>query len=264
VPPGGPGDEWPDRDTTGPIGAAVTAVRTHRVPSRALGDVRLVRVLLPASPRDLLILNDGQNVFSRPRTIGSRQKWRADETAPAVAPHLAVVAVDHRGRRGRDYLPYRDPLVSSSERPAADRYVAFLVDELLPWLARTHPELARPRHRGVGGSSYGGIAALWSALRSPGTFDRLLIESPPLWVGEERLLRDAASAVWPPRAWIGVGTAEARTADRSERLVRDARELASIARDHGARVTLRVDPGAMHEERSWAARLPAALTFLFG
>lgn len=240
-------------------------LRTHRLPSVALRETRLVRVLMPASPRDLLILNDGQNVYSLPRTIGSRAKWCADEVAPVIAPGLAIVAVDHTDHRARDYLPYRDPMTPSIDRPGADRYVEFLTAELLPWLARAYPQLAPPRHLGVGGSSYGGIAALWTALRRPGTFDRLLLESVPVWVGDGRLYRDArAAASWPARVWIGAGTVEATRPDRSARLVTDVRVLAGIARSRGARVTLRVDEGATHHEAAWAARLPQALRFLFG
>jgi predicted alpha/beta superfamily hydrolase len=243
----------------------VATLRTHRLGSSALRDVRLVRVLIPASPRDLLILNDGQNVFSLPRTIGSREKWLADESGPTVTPRLAIVAVDHRDRRVRDYLPYRDPTTASREGPAADRYAEFLVTELLPWLARTYPPLARPRHVGVGGSSYGAVGALWAALRRPGTFDRLLVESAPLWIGDGRLFDDATAAtVWPGRVWIGIGTAEATRPDRSARLLEDARTLATIARSAGARVKLRIADGATHDERAWAARLPDALRFLFG
>jgi predicted alpha/beta superfamily hydrolase len=242
----------------------MTTLRTHRVPSGALRETHLVRVLMPASPRDLLILNDGQNVFSLPRTIGSRVKWRADEAAEAVAPRLAVVAVDHRDRRARDYLPYRDPTTRSPERPNADRYAAFIVGELLPWLSRAYPALARPRHVGIGGSSYGAVGALWCALRRPGTFDRLLLESTPLWAGEGRLLRDARAATWPERVWMGVGTAETARDDTSARLVGDTRSLAAIARERGARVRVRIDQGGRHDEGAWSTRLPAALRQLFG
>ncbi len=240
-------------------------LRTHRLPSASLRETRLVRVLMPAAARDLLILNDGQNVFSLPRTIGSRVKWRADETVEDVAPALAIVAVDNSPRRARDYLPYRDPTTQSVDRPAAGRYVEFVTAELLPWLARAYPQLARPRHLGVGGSSYGAVAALWTVLSRPATFDRLLLESPPLWIGEGRLLNDAEGATrWPPRVWIGVGTAEATRPERSARLVADARALTNIARAQGARVRLRVDERATHDEAAWASRLPHALGFLFG
>jgi enterochelin esterase family protein len=219
---------------------------------------------MPDTPRDLLILNDGQNVFSRPRTIGSADKWLADVAGPAVAPDLAIVAIDG-GRRARDYLPYRDPTTRSPERPSADRYAEFIVAELLPWLAGAYSPLARPRHIGVGGSSYGAVAALWTALRRPDRFDRLLLESVPLWVGDGRLQATAAAADrWPARVWIGVGTAEARRAERSARLADDARALGAIASERGATVALRADVGTRHDERAWAARLPHALEFLFG
>jgi hypothetical protein len=46
--------------------------------------------------------------------------------------------------------------------------------------------------------------------------------------------------------------------------VDDARALGAIARERGATVRVQVDAGTGHDERSWAARLPRSLGFLFG
>ena len=59
-------------------------LRTHRVPSAILGEVRLVRVLMPSAPRAVLFLNDGQNLFTRQRTVGTPERWRADMAARAA------------------------------------------------------------------------------------------------------------------------------------------------------------------------------------
>ncbi len=128
-------------------------LRTHRVPSQILREVRLVRVLMPDEPRGLLFLNDGQNLFTKTRTVGTPERWRADE-AVRVVPDLAIVGIDNAGRhRGRDYLPYPNPADPLGRRPQGDRYVAFVVDELLGWVARRYPQLTRLRHVGIGGSS---------------------------------------------------------------------------------------------------------------
>src|SRR5260370_13009822 len=107
-------------------------LRTHRLPSASLRETRLVRVLMPAAARDILILNDGQNVFSLPRTIGSRVKWRADETAEDGAPALAIGAVDNSPRRARDSLPDPDPTPQSVGRPAVGRHVRVAPADVLP------------------------------------------------------------------------------------------------------------------------------------
>ena len=239
------------------------------MPSAVLGETRLVRVYVPDRPRDLLLLNDGQNVFTRPLTVGSAVKWRADEAAAAVAPRLAIVAIDHTGRsRARDYLLYPNRIDRLARRPRGERYVAFVVDELLAWIARAYPALAAPRHLGIGGSSYGAVSALATVMLRPGTFDRLLVESPALYVADRRILDDATRvAAWPERIAIGCGTAESRSLDESRRVLEDALALAATFRSNGLgddRLRVRVDDGARHHETAWAARLPAALRFLFG
>lgn len=243
-------------------------LRTHRVPSRILGEVRLVRVLMPERPRSVLFLNDGQNLFRTPRTVGTPERWRAEVAAQSV-PGLAIVGIDNAGRaRARDYLPYPNPADPLGRRPRADRYVAFVVDELLGWVARRYPQLTRPRHVGIGGSSYGAVSALHIALRRPGTFDRLLLESPSLFIGARRLLDDARDASQlPPRIHLAIGTAESRDPAESARVLDDALDLGRILRDKGLgarRLHLHVEEGARHHERFWAGRLPGALRFLFG
>lgn len=244
-----------------------TTLLTHRVTSRVLREVRVVRALIPDEPRALLILNDGQNVFSRPRTVGSREKWHADGAAQQVR-ELAIVAVDNSGEgRGRDYLPYPNPTDPLGRRPRGDRYVAFVVEELLGWIARRYPQLARPRHCGIGGASYGAVSALHAALAYPGTFDRVLLESPSLFIGKRRLIDDTrAAGQLPARVYLGIGTAEARDPQVSARVLADAIELGSVLAKKGLgprRLRLEIDEGATHDERHWAARLPAALRFLF-
>ena len=243
-------------------------LRTHRVPSAILREVRLVRVLMPSAPRAVLFLNDGQNLFTRPRTVGTPERWRADEAARA-APDLCIVGIDNSGRRrGRDYLPYPNPADPLGRAPRGDRYAAFVVEELLGWCARRYPQLARPRHVGIGGSSYGAVSALHISLRYAGAFDRLLLESPSLFIGGRRLLDDVRVAPdLPRRVHIAIGTAESRDPAESARVLDDALELAGVLRAKGLgarRLRLHVDHGAHHNERDWARRLPDALRFLFG
>ena len=69
------------------------------------------------------------------------------------------------------------------------------------------------------------------------------------------------------RPEVGCGTAESRSPDVSRRVLDDAIALAATLRLNGLgddRLRLRVDDGARHHESAWAARLPAALRFLFG
>jgi predicted alpha/beta superfamily hydrolase len=138
----------------------------------------------------------------------------------------------------------------------------------VPFIERTYGVSRRTSARGFGGSSYGAVAALLAALERPGVFGRLLLESPSLYVGRRHLLRKARRAPrWPARVYLGVGTAETGHPPVDHETVENVRALESIlrARSLGSkRLKVVIREGATHSEGAWAARLPAALAFLFG
>jgi predicted alpha/beta superfamily hydrolase len=107
----------------------------------------------------------------------------------------------------------------------------------------------------------------------PGVFGRQLIESPSLYVDDAHIFRDAAGVTsWPGRIWLGVGTNEGgrpgcRPDAAEPELVRDVRRFARLLGAAGvdpSRVRVSVVPCAAHTESAWGARLPGALSFLFG
>jgi hypothetical protein len=67
--------------------------------------------------------------------------------------------------------------------------------------------------------------------------------------------------------YLGVGTAETSRPDWNEETVANVLALAGVLRRAGLgprRLRLRVAEGERHSESAWAARLPEALSFLFG
>jgi predicted alpha/beta superfamily hydrolase len=255
-------------------------LHTHELPSLYLGLTRRLTVWVP--PRSstkrvdrypVLYLNDGQNLFDPARAFAGNT-WRVAETAKRLVrtgriPALFIVGIDHGGvRRGREYLPVEDSQNPTATEPLGREYAEFVTREVMPFIARTYPIARGPSNTGFGGSSYGGVAALNTAMIKSGKFGRLLIESPSLYVGNKYLLRRATSvARWPSRIFLGVGTAETRNAERNHETVAHVLELEQILRRAGLgprRLHVVVEPGATHSEGAWANRFPQALEFLFG
>ena len=252
---------------------------THHLRSAALGVTRRITIFVPPVPpratarRPVLYLNDGQNLFDPSRAFGGIT-WRAAETVSALVeedliPPLVVVGIDHGVlRRAREYLPVADDRNPYARRPLGRRYVQFVTGEVMPFIEREFPVSRAASGRGIGGSSYGAIAALFTVLQKPGKFGRLLMESPSLYVGRGLLLREARHAkLWPARNYLGVGTAEASRAEWNEETVLNVLRLERILREAGVgrrRLKLVIEQGATHSEHAWAARLPDALVFLFG
>ena len=172
-----------------------------------------------------------------------------------------------------DVLPDREWPVEDDRNPTARKplgleYAEFVTREVLPFVARNYPVARGASNAGFGGSSYGAIAALNTVLVKPGVFGRLLLESPSLYVGKEYLLRRARTARrWPARVYLGVGTRETSRPDWNEETVGNVLKLEAMlrkARLGARRLRTVVEEGASHSEGAWAARLSAALTFLYG
>jgi predicted alpha/beta superfamily hydrolase len=252
----------------------------HELPSVYLGLTRRLTVWLPSRRRSkrvdaypVLYLNDGQNLFDPSRAFAGNT-WRVAETAKRLVragriPPMLIVGIDHGGaRRGREYLPVVDAQHPAPGEPLGREYAEFVTREVMPFIARTYPIARGPSNTGFGGSSYGAVAALNTAIIKPGKFGRLLVESPSLYVGNKYLLRRAAAVTrWPSRIFLGVGTSETRNAERNHETVADVLELERTlrrARLGPRRLRVVVEEDATHSEGAWAARFPEALEFLFG
>ena len=255
-------------------------LETHELPSLYLGLTRRLTVWIPPRSRarrvaryPVLYLNDGQNLFDPARAFAGNT-WRVAQTATRLVrtrriPPLLIVGIDHGGmRRGREYLPVEDSLNPTATNPLGREYAEFVTREVMPFIARTYPVARGPSNTGFGGSSYGAIAALNTAMTKAGTFGKLLIESPSLYVGGEYLLRRAGHVErWPGRVYLGVGTNETRNPERSYETVANVLKLESILRNAGLgarRLRVVIEEGATHSEGAWAGRLPNALEFLYG
>ena len=254
------------------------------------GNTRVIRVLLPPGYKEranrkrrypVLYLNDGQNLFDTSTSVFNPLEWQADEAldrlikAREIGP-LIVVGVDNAGRGGRanEYLPYPDadlrpPLPS----PEGSKYPDFLLREVMPLINRQYRTKAGAEHAGLGGSSYGALIALYTVLTKPGTFGRLLLESPSLYISDAQIIKAGRNIRrWPRRVYIGVGTneygrPECRPGDWNQEVVQDVLKLKQGLEAAGLgaeRLQVVVEECAVHDEAAWAKRLHAALKFLYG
>ncbi len=253
-------------------------LRLHELRSRIFRNTRLVRVWLPpdyeasgATRYPVLYLNDGQNLFE-PATAFAGVDWRVGKAAERLIaegkiPPIIIVGIDNTGKnRGREYIPYR----SFDLRlfgPQGKRYPEFLRREVMPLIEKHYAVAKGPEHTGLGGSSLGGLIALYTQLATPGVFGRLLIESPSLFVANRKILEECRSfRDWPYRIYLGMGTREVGNAAKDEKVVNDVRELESILRRAKlgkARLKVFIEEGAAHNEAAWGARFPEALEFLY-
>jgi predicted alpha/beta superfamily hydrolase len=271
--------------------------------SATFHNTRNLRVWLPPGYDDagnaskqypVLYILDGASAFDA-CTAFLHDELHADETLTELIssgriPPLIAVAIDNAsdiigrdvdGRnkdngdaRAREYLAYADTLVSPAVKDFHGAELPkFFEHEVMPVIAARYRVLTGGPNAALWGDSYAGAAALYLAIERPDLFDRMIIESPSLQVGNGRLLRDSVSLTSAPRRIaLGVGTAEIGQSQFPEAskmnvaFVRMMHSLADNLKD-GAYITpevqLTIAEGAHHTTGDFGKRFAAGLLFIY-
>ena len=161
---------------------------------------------------------------------------------------LIVVGIAYGGpdryrlNRTRDYTPtftLKGGYGPEYQRVSggAPKFLAFLRDELIPWVDRTYR--TTPGERALVGHSYGGLFASWVLVTAPDTFSRYVLVSPSLWydehlmMGLEEKTRSSASPGSRLKVFCGVGSRE-HDGDQTKSMVVDLEAFVAALRSRGA------------------------------
>ncbi len=207
----------------------------------------------------VLYMHDGQNLFDPERsTFG--ETWKVDKTlneliAKKIIPPIIVVGIDNTPDRTLEYTHSWDP--TRKVGGSADLYLDFLIYDLKRYIDHRFPTLPDPSHTGIVGSSLGGLVSLYAGARNSDVFGLVGAMSPSVWWNNKSILTIIEQSALPERVYIDSG---ALGGERPE----DAKEVALLFDALGLNDVMFVaDPIGEHNEKSWARRLPEALTFLF-
>jgi predicted alpha/beta superfamily hydrolase len=134
---------------------------------------------------------------------------------------------------------------------------------LTPQIQRDFGVACEPEHVGVGGSSMGGLAALYAHFKRPDLFGLVLSMSPSLWFGGGQIFPFIASCPkpWRSRIYLDAGGLEAGGA-----MLKAAERLHTQLRQQGwdeRSLHFRAYRRGIHSEKHWRRRAPRALSFLF-
>lgn len=254
------------RFTRRPVAAGELRV-LGEVASPVLGNVREVCVFLPPSyARDpgrrfpVLYLQDGQNLFEPHKSFAGA--WGADQAMTTVARlgyEAILVGIANTGlQRLDEYSPWHDGRRGGGR---ADDYLDLVVDAVKARVDAEFRTLAAREHTFIGGSSMGGLLALYAFFRRPETFGGALVQSPALWFADARIFDYVATVPAPPgRIWLDCGTHEGEHTLANARRLRDLLEARGYRPPHGLRWL--EDPRGTHHESCWGRRLRKALPFL--
>ncbi|MFC4349449.1 alpha/beta hydrolase [Kordiimonas lipolytica] len=237
----------------------------------------------------VLYMHDGQMLYDASVTWNS-QEWGVDEVAGKLMAegkvrNFIVVGVFNGGdTRHADYLPEKPyHLLPENVRQGyygthapdlkADEYIAFLADELKPFIDSKYATLTGPEDTAVMGSSMGGLISMYAIGERPDVFGMAACMSthwPGFDPGKTPEMPDTFIAYMrenlpPPeghRIYFDYGdqTLDAHYPPLQKRVDAVMTELGYTASNW---LTV-YDPGANHSEDAWNKRLPGVFMFLFG
>ena len=262
---------------------------------------RNVTVWLPPGYDDsdarypVLYMHDGQNLFDAAKAPFG--EWCVDEhlgrlIAAGQVRAPIVVGVWNTPLRLREYVPadliaalpddMRGDIQKIYGGPSlSDGYLAFLTDELKPFIDKTYRTLTGPADTSVAGSSMGGLMSLYAVMKRPDVFGACACLSTHWPLKVEGLAPGPELDGWRDRlvtAWTGVVSTGLpdpamgrrfyfdhgdETLDQFYAAFQTHIDETFRARGYGPdQFETLVFPGAQHNEASWNARLDVPLKFL--
>jgi predicted alpha/beta superfamily hydrolase len=142
--------------------------------------------------------------------------------------------------------------------------IAFVTEELKPFVDKTYRTRSDRKATWIGGSSLGGLISLYACIERPDVFGGCFAWSPSLGWDEERLLTELQTkSKWPEAVWVwfSMGTVEGRDRETQSNNVSRARRLAALlsVENESNRVRYREFEGGKHTEADWATQFSEAL-----
>ena len=261
----------------------VGTLETFELPSKVFDFTRTVRVFLPPGYSDaanrerrypVLYMFDGQNLFDACLAYDHIHEWQMDETVTRLVGEnkiepLIVVGLDNaKEKRAFEYLPWTDNLRNpGAAATAGDRLPEFLIKEVMPAIASKYRIAPGRENTGIGGSSYGGIAALYVEFAYPPSSAKCWPRARTCFRATERWCAGRPTWRWRRRksTWLTAGKKGTGRKEMTPRcgMIRQVEANLKNALVSPSEVKIVLDPEAHHNEEAWAKRLPEAIRFLF-
>ena len=161
----------------------------------------------PEEKHNLLIMNDGQNLFDGTKTWNG-QEWKLDEwSAKLISENrvnsFIIVGIHNSGKnRWNDYFPENsydfisDIKYLGKNKPHlnANLYLKYIVNEVIPYTSSKYLKYSKDFKIIIGGSSMGGLISMYAAFEYPEIFDGAICMSthwPGAYVIDDNPLPDA-------------------------------------------------------------------------
>jgi enterochelin esterase-like enzyme len=258
-------------------GVAEGKIERHQFPSAIMKNEREVAIYLPPkfSKQNekgypvLFVFDENAYLKNEKQTARVPTEIILDNLiAENRIPPMVAVFIDNGRGNAR-----------SRELPCNAQCADFLNFEVVPWVRRQYHVTSDPHQTVVAGSSYGGLASTWAALRHPETFGNVLSQSgsywwtppksndtsdfdheaEPNWVAKQFI----ASPKLPLRFYMDAGSDEIDLSGKGNSILVPNRHLRDVLLAKGYQVHYQEFIGG-HDYLSWRGTIADGLILLMG
>ena len=228
----------------------------------------------PGEQLPVMYFFDGHNLF-RDEDATYGKCWGLEAFLSQWNKKMIVVGMEcgHEGNERLDeYLPYKVGWgMLARFRGMGDDTMRWIIEDVKPWADRNLPTQPLRECTGIGGSSMGGLMALYGAVRYNDYFSKAACLSSAVGFCMPQVMRDIAACPISPdtRVYLSWGSREARgdrddeSLDRDSRMARANTRIAYRLRDRECRVRLHCQQGGAHCEADWEKQVPEMMHFLW-
>ncbi len=236
------------------------------------GEDRRIHLYLPDEYENcqerypVLYMFDGHNLFfDSDATYG--KSWGLKDFLDRWEKKLIVVGLEcghAEGQRITEYCPY--PIRTRNFGDVDGQGIAtmdWIVHDLKPYIDRTYRTWSHREATAIGGSSMGGLMALFAVLRYNRWFSKAAAVSPAVFFSLDALRREIRNPLdGDTHIFFSWGTEEfdSKHAGRVDSVIQ---ELEVSAQRQGARTYRYCQPGGQHNEASWERQIPVWMEFLW-
>ena len=208
----------------------------------------------------VMYLQDAQNLFNEKAEFGN---WEIDKKLAVMSEYkigkIIIIAIEHAEEdRIKEYNVGKTVLGKGQGK----KYIRFVTDTLKPYVDSNFRTKKEREFTGIGGSSMGGLISIFSGLRNPETFGKLMIFSPSLWVVPELKIDAKKVNTAGTKVYLYAGGDESKT--MIEHIKKFQNDLISnqFIVDK-SQINLSINRQGKHSETFWSDEFPKAIEWLF-
>jgi predicted alpha/beta superfamily hydrolase len=231
-----------------------------------LNKTRKIWALLPhdydnsSESYPVMYLQDAQNLFNEEAQYGN---WEIDKKLAVMAEYkigkIIIIAIEHAEKeRIKEYNVGKTVLGKGQGK----KYIKFVTETLKPFVDSNFRTKKEREYTGIGGSSMGGLVSIFSGLRNPEVYGKLMIFSPSLWVVPELKIDTDSTATSDTKIYLYAGGDESATMIEHVQNFRKNMITSRFVKDE-TKINLSINREGKHSETYWSDEFPKAIEWLF-